>query len=124
MIATRTTLATTLCCGATVLLAPTVAQAAPASAEGSAELGGGGAKASGKARKKGPSEEVLAENNELDVGIYGGAFFLGGNHGLFDQGVDTQPSLRRSNPDFGLRATYFPIRYVGVGIETGFMPTR
>ncbi len=139
MIATRTTLATTLCCSAAALLVPTLTQAAPASAEGSVELGGSGAKTDGKSkrgRKKGPSEEVLAErekpwikrwapeDNELDVGVYGGVFFLGDNHGLFDQGVDTQPSLRETNPDFGLRATYFPIRYVGVGIEGGFMPTR
>ncbi|MEM6295272.1 MAG: OmpA family protein [Myxococcota bacterium] len=129
----RLPLATKFLSLSALLLIPSLAQAAP-SAEGKVEIGSKGAKASGKT--KGPSEEVLAErekpwmqrwapeNNELDVGVYGGLFILGENHGLFDQGVNTQPSLRRLNPDIGGRVTYFPIKYLGIGIEGGAMPTR
>ncbi len=132
----RTLLPTTLSTLASVALLPGAAQAAPA-AEGKVELSTKGAKASGRAdKKKKRSEEVEAErekpwmqrwapeNNELDLGLYGGLFFRADNHGLFDQGVDTQPYVNKTNADIGGRATYFPIRFVGIGLEGGGMPTR
>ena len=133
----RLTLHTALCTLASLAL-PAVATAAP-SASGKVELSTKGAKADGEskaARKKKRDEENAAEkekpwierwapeNNELDVGIYGGLFIRADNHGMFDQGVDTQPFINKTNADIGGRATYFPIKWVGVGIEGGAMPTR
>lgn len=138
MLAPRLSVATTLCTLASLALVPSIAQAAP-SASGKVELSAKGGKAEGEtksARKKRRDEEKEAEkelpwirrwapeNNELDVGIYGGLFFRADNHGMFDQGVDTQPFVNATNADIGLRATYFPIKWVGVGIEGGAMPTR
>ncbi len=134
MTALRTLLPTALCTVTSVAVLPAVAMAAP-SAEGSVELSGGGAKAK-RSKTGGKSEEVLAEqekpwirrwvpeNNELDLGVYGGLFFRADNHGMFDQGVDTQPFLNKTNADIGGRATYFPLKWVGVGIEGSGMPTR
>ncbi len=138
MTALRTLLPTTLCTVTSLALLPAIAHAAP-SAEGKVELSSKGGNAEGKSKrgkKKGPSEEVLEErkkpwiqrwapeNNELDVGIYGGLFIRADNHGMFDQGVDTQPFINKTNADFGGRATYFPLKWVGVGIEAAGMPTR
>lgn len=136
MHALRTLLPTTLCTLASVAFLPATAAAAPA-AEGKVELSTKGGKASGKSEnKKKRSEEVEAErekpwmqrwapeNNQLDLGVYGGLFFRADNHGLFDQGIDTQPFINKTNADIGGRATYFPIRFVGIGIEGGAMPTR
>lgn len=113
-------------------------QAAPNEAGGSVSIGKGGAKgkAKGKRKKREKSPEDLAElekpwierwapeNNQLDVGMYLGGFFLSENHGLFDPGFGDKPQVKRQAFDLGFRATYFPIRFVGVGIEGGFVPTR
>ena len=64
------------------------------------------------------------ENNELDLGLYFGAFILAPTHGLFDRGLGQRPQVRRSAFDFGGRATYFPIKYLGIGFGAGVMPTR
>jgi outer membrane protein OmpA-like peptidoglycan-associated protein len=138
MPAPRSLLLTSLC-SLPLLALPSAAHAGPA-AEGKVELSTKkGGKASGKAkadRKKKNDEEKAAEkekpwirrwapeNNELDLGVYGGLFIRAGNHGLFDQGIDSQPFVNQTNADIGGRATYFPIRFVGIGIEGGGMPTR
>src|SRR5690606_7684997 len=64
------------------------------------------------------------ENNELDVGMYLGVFFIGRNHSLFNPSFVGQPRLHPAAFDLGFRATYFPLRFVGAGIEGGFAPTR
>jgi outer membrane protein OmpA-like peptidoglycan-associated protein len=46
------------------------------------------------------------------------------DHGLYDPGVGPQPTLNKSAFDIGFRASYMPLRFLGVGIETGVMPTR
>jgi OOP family OmpA-OmpF porin len=65
-----------------------------------------------------------AEHNQLDLGLFLGAFVLGPNHGLFDRGQGPQPDINRGAFDFGFRATYFPIKWLGVGFSTSVMPTR
>ncbi len=106
-----------------------------ASASGSASLGGGAkgkAKAKRKKREKKPKkkddrpffERYKPTNHMVNVGGYFGVFWRGNNHGLFDRGVGPQPDIRRSNPSIGFRLEYMPIPYVGLGFETGGMPTR
>jgi outer membrane protein OmpA-like peptidoglycan-associated protein len=100
----------------------------------SAELGGG-VKAKGKrgkrkkkAKKAKPTgpwiKRYLPDNHIVEVGGYLGAIIVSDNHGLFDPGIGPQPSLNRSAFDIGFRATYMPLKFLGVGIETGVMPTR
>ncbi len=137
MNALRPLILPSLCCLSTLAL-PAVALAGP-SAGGKVELSTKGGKAEGKAssdRKKKRDAEKEAEkekpwirrwapeNNQLDIGGYAGVFIRASNHGLFDNGVDTQPFINQANFDLGLRASYFPIKWVGVGIEGGGMPTR
>lgn len=64
------------------------------------------------------------ENHMVDVGLYLGALIIDRNHGLFDRGLGPQPSLNRSAFDIGFRVAYMPLRFVGVGLEVGGMPTR
>jgi outer membrane protein OmpA-like peptidoglycan-associated protein len=64
------------------------------------------------------------EHNQLDLGLFLGAFVLAPNHGLFDRGQGPQPRINRGAFDFGFRATYFPLKWVGVGFSTSVMPTR
>ncbi len=110
-----------------------------ASGSVSASLGGG-AEAKGKRKKRGKKdkkdrpkrekptgpwiERYAPENHMVELGIYLGAIIVAENHGLFDPGEGPQPSLNRSAFDLGFRAAYMPLRFLGVGLETGVMPTR
>jgi OOP family OmpA-OmpF porin len=64
------------------------------------------------------------ENHMVDAGLYLGAMIIAENHGLFDPGLGPQPRLNRSAFDIGFRLAYMPLRFVGVGMEIGGMPTR
>jgi len=81
-------------------------------------------KEAAKEREKAWIKRWAPENNELDLGVYMGAFVLAENHSLFNTSLGDQPEIRRAAFNMGFRATYFPIRFVGVGIEGGFAPTR
>lgn len=106
------------------------------SASASVSLGGD-AEAKGKRKKRtkkkrakrekptGPwIKRYAPERHMVDLGIYMGAIIVANNHGLFDPGEGPQPSLNRSAFDLGFRAAYMPLRFLGVGLETGIMPTR
>lgn len=114
---------------------------AEASASGSASIGSGGASGKGKAKgKKGKRKRSDWEgedqshlpffkryaptNHMLNIGGHIGVFWRANNHGLFDRGIGVQPSTNRSNLDVGFQVEYMPLRFVGVGIEGSFMPTR
>ncbi len=75
-------------------------------------------------RKKPVMLRWAPEHNQLDLGLFLGAFVLAPNHGLFDRGRGPQPQINRGAFDFGFRATYFPLKWVGVGISTSVMPSR
>ena len=127
----------------TALAVPAIAAAAP-TADGKVELstkrGAKGSGSASKSERKKKSAENSAEkaaekekpwmqrwapeNNQLNLGGYVGLFIRANNHGMFDQGIDTQPFINKTNADFGLRAEYFPLKWVGIGIEGGGMPTR
>ena len=63
-----------------------------------------------------------------ELGIYGGIYVPGRNHELFepdlslpDQGFQRFGSVA---PDFGLRAAFYPLRFLGIELEGGLMPTN
>jgi OOP family OmpA-OmpF porin len=64
------------------------------------------------------------ERDELDVGLFLGGMILPERHGLFDAGEGPRPTLARGAFDVGFRIAYMPLRFLGVGLETGFAPTR
>lgn len=107
-----------------------------ASASGSVSLGGADGKAKRTKKKRKPREKkpkvkderpfferYKPTNHMLNVGGYIGVFWRGNNHGLFDRGIGPQPQVDRSNLSLGFRLEYMPIPYVGLGFETGGMPT-
>ena len=68
----------------------------------------------------------VPEKGMGEIGIYGGVFFASKTHELFgpdlslaDQGWKP---FRLVNPDIGLRAGYYPIKWVGVEFEGGVVP--
>ena len=64
----------------------------------------------------------------VEIGVYGGVWFPSKHLELFGptesgSGAGNQ-RLNTVAPDIGLRAAYFPLRFLGVEIEGGVMPTK
>ena len=66
--------------------------------------------------------------NMGELGIYGGVFLPSRHHELFEADPDLPDQgwrgLRTAAPDFGIRGGYYPLRFLGLELETGVMPTR
>lgn len=77
-------------------------------------------KAAAKYEKQKPWIKRWApERNMLDLGASIGALFVPRNYALFDAGTGTRPSLHRGGFDFGFRAAFMPLSFLGVGVEFG-----
>ncbi len=59
-----------------------------------------------------------------EIGVYGGLLFPSTRHELFDFPDSEFQRFAITSPDFGLRAAYHPIRWVGAEIDAGISPTR
>ena len=80
-----------------------------------------------KARKKKSGKKRpawLAERNILELGGFLGAFFPAADHGLYGPGVTKVAKPLKTGFDVGLRIAYMPLRFVGVEVEGGFIPTK
>jgi len=68
------------------------------------------------------------EPNTTEYGIYGGMLVTSRRIELFEADFKLRDQgyrpLRRVAPDVGLRAGFFPVRWLGAEIEAGAMPTR
>ncbi len=66
--------------------------------------------------------------NMWELGIYGGVWFPSRHIELFQPEPSAPDNgrqrLGKVTPDFGLRAAYYPLRFLGVEAEGGLMPTR
>jgi outer membrane protein OmpA-like peptidoglycan-associated protein len=63
-----------------------------------------------------------------EVGVYGGVWFPSRHIELYAPDLslpnDGLQLMRVVAPDFGVRAGYYPLRFLGVEVEGGMMPTR
>jgi OmpA-OmpF porin, OOP family len=68
------------------------------------------------------------EPHMVELGIYGGLFVLNGEHELFEPDAMAPMQgwlpLRKLNPDLGARVGYYPLRFFGVEVEGGAMPSK
>ena len=68
------------------------------------------------------------QNNMAEVGVYGGVWFPSRHLELYapnpDLRNDGNQHLRVVAPEVGVRAGYYPLRFIGVELEGGAMPTR
>jgi OOP family OmpA-OmpF porin len=123
-------LAVTSCLTSLATYAP-----AQTSADASAELSlsGDGAAASGDtnsgealepdtAGQKPWPERYPAENGLFELGFFGGLLLPSKAHN-FHQEEKPQVPFRRVAPEFGLRAAFFPVGFLGVEGEGALMPT-
>ncbi|MBK8235631.1 MAG: OmpA family protein [Deltaproteobacteria bacterium] len=120
---------------------PLTASAAPA-AEGSASVGTDGVATTsevappdtGKRKPKNKRKDVpwikrwAPERNMAELGIYGGILVPSRSLELFQADLDLPnqgfKQFKRIAPDVGARIGYYPIRFFGLELEGGAMPTR
>ena len=62
------------------------------------------------------------ERLTAEIGVFGGLLFIAPEHDFYDPAVGFQP-LAIANPEIGLRAAFFPERYIGVEAEFAYSPT-
>lgn len=67
-------------------------------------------------------------NNYAELGVFGGLMLLSGRHELFDSRADRPDfgwlPMRRPNLELGVRAGYYPLRFVGIEAEGSLVPAR
>ncbi|MFO0568887.1 MAG: OmpA family protein [Polyangiaceae bacterium] len=97
--------------------------AAHAQADGSAS----GSASTGEGVNLTTTEEH-AEDNYIELGLFGGAMFPSKDHNFEDADTEAgkKPHLKLKSvaPEIGLRVGYYPLRFVGLELEGAFMPTK
>lgn len=71
----------------------------------------------GEARSSGPG--ALS----VDLGLFVGGFFASDDHEFYDPLTSMQSDLGAAEFDFGVRAAFYPLRYVGVEAEGVILPS-
>lgn len=133
----RTSVAATTVAAAASLAWPTAAAAAPAaSADASTDTGASAQVDEGRrftepGRPRDRDKWIYRwapVRNMWEIGAYGGVWFPSRHIELFEpepsQPDNGRQRLGKVTPDFGLRAAYYPLRFLGVEAEGGVMPTR
>lgn len=133
----RTSVAATTVAAAASLAWPTAAAAAPAaSADASTDTGASAQVDEGRrftepGRPRDRDKWIYRwapVRNMWEIGAYGGVWFPSRHIELFEpepsQPDNGRQRLGKVTPDFGLRAAYYPLRFLGVEAEGGLMPTR
>jgi len=73
-------------------------------------------------------EPPRRERHMIELGLNGGIMLPSENHDLIQESFSdlmlVHEPLNRAAPSFGLRIGYYPIRWVGVELENGVVPTR
>lgn len=71
-----------------------------------------------------PKAAWRQEKHIIEVGGSLGAFFPSADHGLYAVDVKDTPKTIKTGFDIGVRFAYLPLRFVGVEVEGGAVPTR
>ena len=71
-----------------------------------------------------PTPAWRKEKHILEIGGYLGAFFPSADHGLYADNVTKFAKPIKTGFDIGVRIAYLPLRFVGVEIEGGAVPTK
>jgi outer membrane protein OmpA-like peptidoglycan-associated protein len=69
-----------------------------------------------------PIRRFRPERNMVELGAFGGVFIFSKTHDFYDPATAPQEPLRRASPDLGLRAAFFPARFLGVELEFSALP--
>jgi OOP family OmpA-OmpF porin len=71
-----------------------------------------------------PKPAWRTEKHILEVGGYLGALFPAADHGLYAENITKTQRPIKTGFDVGIRFAYLPLRFVGVEVEGGIVPTK
>jgi len=74
------------------------------------------------AAEESPIRRFRPERNMVELGVFAGAFVFSRKHDFYDPSTAPQEPLRRVSPDLGVRAAFFPARFLGVELEFSALP--
>ncbi|HEY0138392.1 MAG TPA: OmpA family protein [Nannocystis sp.] len=79
--------------------------------------------ASGGAEVK-PIRRFTPERNMVELGVFGGVMIFNRSHDLYAPATTPGEPIRRPTADLGIRAAYFPLRFLGVEAELAALPAK
>jgi outer membrane protein OmpA-like peptidoglycan-associated protein len=71
-----------------------------------------------------PMRKWAPERNMWELGLYMGVYIPSSRHEFYDPRVVAHSPYQRAAFDIGTRFAYFPLRWLGLEMELGFIPTR
>jgi len=71
-----------------------------------------------------PTPAWRKEKHILEIGGYLGVLFPAADHGLYADGVTRTAKPIKPGFDVGLRFAYLPLRFIGIEVEGGVVPTK
>jgi outer membrane protein OmpA-like peptidoglycan-associated protein len=99
-----------------------LAQDAPAEAAGLPAAAGGDQPAPAPTARRGWFEQHRPEHLSGELGVVYGMLFPSSDHNFHDEAIERQ-QVNPAGPDFGLRAGFYPLSFVGVEVEGVLAPT-
>ena len=81
------------------------------------------APASGAAEVK-PIRRFTPERNMVELGVFGGVMVFNRSHDLYAPATTPGEPIRRPTADLGVRAAFFPLRFLGVEAEFAALPAK
>lgn len=83
---------------------------------------GSSVRAQEKAEVSATSEDLSPVDMGVELGMFLGGFFPSDDHEFYDYKDAMQERLEGAGPDIGVRAGFYPLRFLGVEIEGDLLP--
>jgi len=110
-----------------LMVAAAGAWSSSAFAQAGGDAAAGGSASAGEGVNLTTTEEA-GDDNYIELGLFAGALFPNEHHNFEDSDTEDglKPHLKFKSvaPEIGLRAGYYPVRFVGLELEGAFMPTK
>jgi len=71
-----------------------------------------------------PIRRFAPERNMVELGVFGGVMVFSKSHDLYAPATTPGEPIRRPTADLGVRAAFFPLRFLGVEAEFAALPAK
>lgn len=71
-----------------------------------------------------PIRRFAPERNMVELGVFGGVMVFSKSHDLYAPATTPGEPIRRPTADLGIRAAFFPLRFLGVEAEFAALPAK
>ena len=71
-----------------------------------------------------PIRRFTPQRNMVELGVFGGLMIFNRSHDLYAASTTPGEPIRRPTADLGIRAAFFPLRFLGVEAEFAALPAK